>query len=568
MGMEATDASAARPLRVALLLDSYVVPRWVHQVVGDLQRSGIAQVVLVVKNEGVAPAAPAGRSLWRKVADNRRRLLEIAYTRLDDRLFGRDGDPFGRVDVTPLVGDCPTVAVTPRMTKFCDYFDDADVEAIRRHDVDVALRFGFRILKGGALRIARFGVWSYHHGDNLVNRGGPPGFWEVMEGHPVTGSVLQVLTEELDGGQVIYRSHAPTDRLSVRRNKANFYWKSSAFLLRKLRDLHREGACALRDPLPDADAWRAYSNRLYTSPTNAEVARGVARIAGHYVGQKLRRLYELDQWVLAYKLNKGSSTPDVPDPTLYRYRPIIPPKDRFWADPFPVVHEGRHFVFLEEFLYRTGKAHISVMELGPDGAWTTPVPVLERDYHLSYPFVFRWEGEWYLIPESGANRTVELYRAVEFPHRWVLDRVLLDGVHAVDATLTEIDGVWWMFVNVAVPGASTWDELHLYHAPTPLGPWTPHHRSPVKSDVRNARPAGRIFRHGGAWYRPAQDCSVRYGYSIVINRIERLTLEEYREVPVSTIYPRWLPNTVGTHTINAAGGLTVVDAWMKRPKYR
>jgi hypothetical protein len=89
----------------------------------------------------------------------------------------------------------------------------------------------------------------------------------------------------------------------------------------------------------------------------------------------------------------------------------------------------------------------------------------------------------------------------------------------------------------------------------------------VKSDVRSARPAGRLFRHGGHWYRPAQDCSVRYGYATVVHRIERIDREEYREVEASRIFPNWLPDMAGTHTLNAAGGLTVVDAWLKRRKY-
>ena len=75
-----------------------------------------------------------------------------------------------------------------------------------KYDVDVALRFGFRIVKGNALRVAKHGVWSHHHGDNLLYRGGPPGFWEVMRGDPFTGTILQILSDELDGGQVIYRS--------------------------------------------------------------------------------------------------------------------------------------------------------------------------------------------------------------------------------------------------------------------------------------------------------------------------------------------------------------------------
>ncbi len=125
--------------------------------------------------------------------------------------------------------------------------------------------------------------------------------------------------------------------------------------------------------------------------------------------------------------------------------------------------------------------------------------MLERDCHVSYPLTFTWNGSWYMIPETAQNRTVELYRAVDFPHRWEFELVLLSDIEAVDATAAEIEGSWWMFVNIGVEGASTWDELHLYSAPTPLGPWVPHARNPVKSDVRSARPAGRVFSRGGVW---------------------------------------------------------------------
>jgi hypothetical protein len=141
--------------------------------------------------------------------------------------------------------------------------------------------------------------------------------------------------------------------------------------------------------------------------------------------------------------------------------------------------------------------------------------------------------------------------------------VLLDKIRAVDATLAEVDGRWWMFANIGQERASRWsdwnEELHVFHAPSPLGPWTPHRRNPVKSDVRSARPAGRLFRLGRDLYRPAQNCAVRYGHSITINQVVRLTPSEFREVPVSAILPHWAAHLVGTHTINSVRGLTVID---------
>ena len=160
-----------------------------------------------------------------------------------------------------------------------------------------------------------------------------------------------------------------------------------------------------------------------------------------------------------------------------------------------------------------------------------------------------------------------VFRARRFPFDWVQETVMLEGLEVFDPTLAEIEGVWWLFCTQAEPGASTWDELHLFHGPTPFGPWTQHRRNPVKSDVRSARPAGRPYRQGGEWYRPAQNCSVRYGYGLSINRIDRISPSEYRETEVMSILPDWAPGLIGTHTLNAAGRLTVTDGRLRRTRW-
>jgi hypothetical protein len=94
---------------------------------------------------------------------------------------------------------------------------------------------------------------------------------------------------------------------------------------------------------------------------------------------------------------------------------------------------------------------------------------LKKPYHLSYPFVFQWGEDWYMLPESAANRTVELYRCIHFPDEWAFQHNLLEDVEAYDSTLVEHGGRWWLFANVrAHRAASSWDELHLFHSDSPI----------------------------------------------------------------------------------------------------
>ncbi len=190
--------------------------------------------------------------------------------------------------------------------------------------------------------------------------------------------------------------------------------------------------------------------------------------------------------------------------------------------------------------------------------------VLERDYHLSYPFLIEHAGELYMVPETAENHTVELYRCIEFPHRWRLERTLLEGARFFDATLHRERDRWWMFVNAAADGAHPDDELHLFFAGGLAGHWREHPRNPVRSDARCARPAGRLYWHDGALHRPAQICVPRYGAGIALNRVLRLTPRDYAERQVKRILPGPGDGLFGIHTVNRAGYLTVVDAFIRR----
>jgi hypothetical protein len=550
------------PLRVGILIDSPIQPAWVRKILSDIKASTSAELSLVVRNASDAEAtAPQGNRLQRYWA-NRQQLLYRLYCRMDNATC--EMDAFQQVDISDLVADCPVIEVAPIRKRYSDYFPDDVVDRILEHDLDVTLRFGFRILRGRALKLARYGVWSHHHGDNLVNRGGPAGFWEVMQQEPISGTILQVLTEDLDNGKAICRTWSPTmDKFSVKRNKNNFYWKSTRMVPKKLKELHELGPAAL-DTDPYGHDFHPYSHRLYKAPENAEMLPLLGRMSKDYVMSQVEHRLSFDQWILAYRFKSGRN--DI-NGSPHKYTYLTPPKDKFWADPFPVKLGDKYFILFEEYIYKTNKAHISVVELGRDGTVSEPVIVLDKDYHLSYPFVFTWRGERYMIPESCANGRVEIYKAKNGGvHEWELQGVLLDNIHAADATLYELDGRWWMFLSSTMKGLYNWDELHIYHADSPMGPWKPHRQNPVKIDVRNSRPAGHLFYSNGL-FRPAQDCSMRYGYATTINRITRLTPDEFQEETVSRILPKWKKGVIATHTFNRADDLTVIDCQIKRSRF-
>ena len=250
------------------------------------------------------------------------------------------------------------------------------------------------------------------------------------------------------------------------------------------------------------------------------------------------------------------------------FKPLIPPPDRYWADPFVVERGNHYFVFVEEKIYEKGRGHITCLELGSDGELISSQIVLEHSYHLSYPFLLEHDGQLYMLPESAQNRTVELYRCVRFPDQWEFVQNLMQDVYAVDATLIEYESKWWLFANVKQgEKASSFDQLFVFYADSPFATdWKPHPQNPVVSDIRYARPAGKIFFQGNELIRPSQDSSARYGYALNFNRIAKLSESEYEESCEARLEPPKGKKILATHTFNKAGEMTVIDAVMRRRK--
>jgi hypothetical protein len=444
---------------------------------------------------------------------SRRGLLYELYSRIDRRLF--ESDALELVSIEDLVSAA------------------AKSEELTTADLDVVTNFASTDLNAKYADAAKHGVWFYCFGER-------PGFNEVMNEVPVMTSSLRSLKGDRE--QVLYESFSPTlSRFSVRLNNNNCYWKSAAFVARGLRNLSA-GEAGI-EPV--------------NAIGNAQSSGALLKLPVRAASRAVEKLASFEQWVLAYQIGDGE----------FNY--LIPPADRFWADPFPIKVDGKHYIFFEDYVNELGKAHLAVVEVDRDGIVSGPTEILKLDCHLSYPFVFEWQGDYYMIPETGERNVVELYRCTSFPFGWEPHKVLLEANSPLDATLIEVNGTWWMFVNIQEEGvAVNWDELHLYYAESPLGPWQPHARNPVVSDVRSARPAGRLFWANDVLYRPSQDSSLRYGYATTVSKVTRLSPDEYSETEVLKILPNWDKDIIGVHTLNFIDGFTVIDCLARRSRFR
>ncbi len=541
------------PLRIAILINSTRILEWQFQMLKKIQDSGDGQIVLAITRGDTKP----GKAI--PVKSELAQSLFTRYAQWDRKKFTLNPNPYGPSSLEKLDATMPVVSITPETALWNDTVKQDDLDTLREHDIDVILRLGWRIVQGGLLSLPRYGVWSFHHGDNRINRGGPPAVWEHHYGQHCAGVTLQILSEKLDDGLVLDRSTTATDRSSISKTRGKLYMRSVDMLPRNFTALRQLGFDAFIKRARSAEQPVSF----YSQPLLTEKKMSLKEVIGH-VGRGLytyvknvvfSRRFE-EKWVLYFKLGEQMST------SLWQFTKIESPNDRYWADPHVIKRDGTYYVFVEEFMYNTRRGRIAVIPVSEDGTVGEAQTILAPDYHLSYPFVFEHDGQTYMVPESGENRSVDLYKCVQFPDQWEHVKTLMDGVYAVDTTLYQHNGRWWMFTNRCdTDGGTTHDELHVYSADHFMDDtWVPHPEGVVVSDVRCARPAGALFENDGKLYRPAQDCSVDYGYALQLQEVTQLTEEYYEEIPATRLTPDWNDRVKGVHTLNYVDGMTIVDA--------
>ena len=296
--------------------------------------------------------------------------------------------------------------------------------------------------------------------------------------------------------------------------------------------------------------------------TAATSSKAIRNLAGVFLDKFSQKFLRKEQWVLLLKfLDQRTDSPELPL-SFSGYVEISPPADCFWADPFVITENNRHFVFFEELPFATEQGHLSCMEVFRDGSHTKPKVILKKPYHLSYPNVFAFQSNYYMVPESGDNGVISLYRSTNFPYEWQHEYSLMEGLHAYDSTLIEHEGMWWLFACVAAEkGMSGNEELHLFYADSPLSQsWEAHPMNPIISDASRARPAGKFFHWEGELFRPSQDCAGSYGAGVNINKIVELNKQSYVEELVQCSRPTWDPKLTALHTLNFNQHVSVADA--------
>lgn len=230
------------------------------------------------------------------------------------------------------------------------------------------------------------------------------------------------------------------------------------------------------------------------------------------------------------------------------------------ADPFLFAHKDTLYLFYEDMPIGNGLGRLKVVSTKDLKHWTKPIQIThEPDTHFSYPWVFEDEGQIYMLPETGCDHNIRLYKAKNDDlTEWERYKVILDrpqeqwtGIKFdyADSCICKKDDVYYLFTSY-YDGEQYF--LELYVSDALEGPYNLHPSSPIATGNKYGRCAGSLIEADGKLYRPTQDCVIVYGGQVHLMEIDELTPEAYKEhIVKDNVLPSDIPlYENGGHQLN------------------
>jgi hypothetical protein len=427
--------------------------------------------------------------------------------------------------------------------KYSEYFNKEDINAIRHENLDFILRYGFNIIRGDILKSAKYGIWSFHHDDEQKYRGGPPGFWEIMKNDFVTGSILQRLTDKLDSGIILKKGFFKTVNHSYKGQLDYLYLNTAKWPVLICNEISNGNITLFNDEPSKTNA------EIYKAPPNTIMLKFVFKLFVNKIKFHYQELFKPEEWNIAVA--------EIDDNGFKKPKWHNQPKrGKFYADPFGFEYNNKIHILFENYNYSTRKGVIS-QTVFSNNKFSKIKSVLEEDFHLSYPYIFKYNDEIFCIPETVAANQIRLYKFDKKNEKLIFEKVLIPDFAGVDPTIVKFNGKWWLFTTLKECSNT---ELFIFFSDNLFSDFLPHHSNPVKIDIKSSRPGGVPIIKNNILFRISQNSSETYGQNIIINKITELSENKFKEELVNTIMPDKLSTyNKGLHTYSQAGKLIIMD---------
>jgi hypothetical protein len=409
---------------------------------------------------------------------------------------------------------------------------------------DIVLKLGMGLLRVPPEEEMPAPILSFHHGDPDRYRGRPAGFWEIANGEPVVGQIVQAIGNSLDAGHVAAFAETKVHPWSYKATLVEAY-RHSPLIINE----------AIRNALARRWIAKPCTGRNWRLPGNATVLAFVLKTAARAVRRLAYGAVMEKKWQVSLAPVAPADVPatveghSFPPPAAWETLKVGCDY-LFYADPF--FSTDPPGILLEAL--RRGSGLGEIVLAGPQGHRR----ISSLAGHASYPATVSLRGRQLIVPEIASVSAPRLFAIQEGVMRELGPLAMESEERVSDPTLIEHEGRLYLFGNIPRHGSSA---LFLWLAEGIKGPFRLHPQSPVRISPRGGRMAGNLLRDGDRLIRFGQNLEGGYGDGILAFEVEELSPERYCEKPLGVIR---FTDRHGPHTLNFDGGRIVFDWYVER----
>lgn len=213
------------------------------------------------------------------------------------------------------------------------------------------------------------------------------------------------------------------------------------------------------------------------------------------------------------------------------YFRIIKPTFRYWyADPILSMINEKSYIFMEQYDRFEGKGKIAASEI-KNGRAVRPKTILSEPWHLSFPNVFKYQNDYYMLPECSEIGKICIYK-MHTPDKWIMIKQY-NIENCVDTSLIVKDDIVFLLTSEEFVQDKLKTRLRLFKIDNfpysePID--CTYKAIGEKNFDYSSRNGGNIFEENGELYRVGQNSLPDfYGKSTSVYKINGLSENCYKE---------------------------------------
>lgn len=371
-------------------------------------------------------------------------------------------------------------------------------------------------------------------------------FWAVYFSLPSTEFYIELWTNQFTQGKILFKGSTRTKGCHSE-NILTFLNSKNSYMSDIILEYVKNNKFTL--PLKEI-----LNSKKFKTPKFYQLFYYCFKVGKVFISLAVQKklLKKSERWSVAF-LNTFWEEASLSKGTVIKNLP-----NHFFADPFVHTKDAKTICFVEDYNYIDKKGSIRAIELVDAKSYVILDTVIEEPFHMSFPYLFEYDDELYMVPETSENNAIRLYKCIEYPLKWQYQKNLMSDIKVVDTMIFKHEERWWLLCNGQRDNGLS---LMAFYTDNPLsGDWVEHNANPLVFDISKGRNGGVLYDRESNPIRVRQKSEFnQYGKSFSLAKIKELTINSFKEEEIKKVNPNFFKDIKGCHHMHSNGEFTVYD---------